>query len=136
MESSLMRHFHTFDLLKSDYLVKVFMRTFAVLLTKTFLFSCLIILAGFARISAQAYFDYDSKADLGVFRASEGNWYSFSSEAQTSGTARWGLETDRLVPADYDGDGLTDFAVWRPENGTWYVLRSRDGKFQIIHWGT
>jgi hypothetical protein len=112
------------------------MKTFALLFTKTFLLLIFLILLGFANARAQAYFDYDAKADLGVFRPSEGNWYSFSSESLTSTTTRWGLSTDFLVPADYDGDGLTDFAVWRPDTGTWYVLRSRDGKYQYINWGT
>lgn len=112
------------------------MKVFAPVLTKVFFLLCLALLAGAAEASAQAFFDHDAKADLGVFRASERNWYSFSSETQTSATARWGLESDRLVPADYDGDGLTDFAVWRPETGTWFVLRSRDGEFQIVNWGT
>ncbi len=113
------------------------MKVFTPFSTKVFFLLSLIILAGFAGARAQAaYFDYDSKADLGVFRPSEGNWYSLSSDTQTSGTARWGIASDRLVPADYDGDGLTDFAVWRPETGTWFVLRSRDGQIQIVNWGT
>jgi hypothetical protein len=114
------------------------MKTFARLFTKTFLLSGLVILLACASAaSAQpAYFDYDAKADLGVFRPTEGNWYSLSSESQSSTTVRWGLASDRLVPADYDGDGLTDFAVWRAETGTWYVIGSRDGKYKTIHWGT
>jgi hypothetical protein len=112
------------------------MKTFALLFTKTFLLASFFILLGSASASAQAYFDYDAKSDLGVFRPAEGAWYSFSSESLTSATTRWGLATDLLVPADYDGDGLTDFAVWRPETGTWYVLGSRDRQPQILNWGT
>lgn len=109
------------------------MRTFAPLFTKIFLFSSFIILAGFARISAQAFFDFDSKADLGVFRASEGSWYSFSSETQTSGTTRWGNASDRLVPADYDGDGLTDLGIFR--DGVWYVKETLADRMSIFHYG-
>jgi hypothetical protein len=112
------------------------MKTFALLFTKTFLMSSFLVLAVCASADAQAYFDYDKKVDLGVFRPNDGSWYSFSSESQTSSTVRWGLATDWVVPADYDGDGLTDFAVWRPDSGTWYVLRSRDRQAQIQNWGT
>ena len=103
---------------------------------KTLVFLSLFTAVFAVQINAQAYFDYDSKADLGVFRPSEGNWYSFSSESQTSTTTRWGLWTDRLVPADYDGDGLTDIAVWRVDTGNWYVLQSRDGQIETVNWGT
>jgi hypothetical protein len=113
------------------------MKTFARLFTKTFLLSSLaVLLACTSAVAQAAYFDHDAKADLGVFRPAEGNWYSLSSESQSSSAARWGLDSDRLVPADYDGDGLTDFAVWRPASGTWYVLRSRDAQYQIVNWGT
>src|SRR4051812_47578187 len=111
------------------------MKTFALLFTKTFLLLSFFMLCGIAKTNAQTHFDYDPKADLGIFRPSEGNWYSLSSESQTSVTIRWGLSTDRLVPADYDGDGLTDLAVWRPDSGTWYVLKSRDGQASIVKWG-
>jgi hypothetical protein len=109
---------------------------------KTILFSKALILFSIftifsvVNINAQTHFDYDPMADLGVFRPSEGNWYSLSSEAQTSATMRWGFSTDRFVPADFDGDGLTDLAVWRPETGVWYVLRSRDGRIETVNWGT
>jgi hypothetical protein len=112
------------------------MKTIAPLFTKAFILSCIFIFSAALQASAQTNFDYDSKADLGVFRPSERNWYSFSSESQTSSTTRWGLANDVPVPADYDGDGLTDLAVWRPDSGTWYVLGSRDRQFQIRRWGT
>jgi hypothetical protein len=112
------------------------MKTFAHFFTEAFILLILFTVFASADVNAQAYFDYDPKADLGVFRPAEGNWYSLSSETQASSNVRWGLATDRLVPADYDGDGLTDFAVWRPETGTWYVLRSRDMQYQIVKWGT
>ena len=107
-----------------------------VLPTKALILGSFFAALALVNIQAQTHFDYDSKADLGVFRPSEGNWYSLSSESQTSVTTRWGLSTDRLVPADYDGDGLTDLAVWRPESGIWYVLRSRDAQIEMMNWGT
>lgn len=112
------------------------MRTAITLFTKAFILFSFFALFSTVRINAQAYFDFDRKADLGVFRPSEGNWYSFSSESQTSTTTHWGLWSDRLVPADYDGDGLTDVAVWRPDTGTWYVVRSRDEQAEYVNWGT
>ncbi len=110
------------------------MKTFAPLFTKTLLLLSFLTLFACASADAQARFDYDAKVDLGVFRPTEGAWYSFSSELQTSATTRWGLATDTLVPADFDGDGLTDFAVYR--GGAWYVLRSRDHETQILNWGS
>ncbi|HEY8560193.1 MAG TPA: VCBS repeat-containing protein [Pyrinomonadaceae bacterium] len=111
------------------------MKTLAPLLTKTFLLVSFFITFGFTQSHAQAYFDYDQKADLGVFRPSDGAWYSFSSESLSSATTRWGLASDVLAPADYDGDGLTDHGVWRPETGTWFVLGSRDLRYHILAWG-
>ncbi|MEP6903167.1 MAG: VCBS repeat-containing protein [Actinomycetota bacterium] len=112
------------------------MKTVDRLFTKAFILFSFLTVFSIVKLNAQTHFDYDPMADLGVFRPSEGNWYSLSSESQTSTTMRWGLVTDRLVPADYDGDGLTDLGVWRPETGVWYVLRSRDGQFETVNWGT
>ncbi len=97
---------------------------------------CLISFAAVATVCAQPFFDYDRKADLGVFRPTEGNWYARSSESGSTAANNWGLWNDRLVPGDYDGDGLTDIAVWRPNSGIWYVLRSRDAQMQTVNWGT
>jgi len=47
----------------------------------------------------------------------------------------WGLNSDKLVPADYDGDGVTDVAVWRPSNGTWYVTSVQTGAAFGAQWG-
>jgi len=78
-------------------------------------------------------FDFDGKADFAVFRPTDKNWYSLSSELKTFAAVRWGAENDQLVPADYDGDGLTDEAVYR--NGSWFIRKSRDGELFSVNWG-
>ncbi|HZH33948.1 MAG TPA: SBBP repeat-containing protein, partial [Pyrinomonadaceae bacterium] len=69
-------------------------------------------------------FDGDAKADVSVFRPSNGTWYLLNSASGFS-AAQFGISTDRPVPADYDGDGKTDVAVYR--DGVWYLLRSTAG---------
>ena len=76
-------------------------------------------------------FDGDGRADVSVFRPSNGVWYLNQSQNGFTGTA-FGLSTDKLTPADYDGDGKTDLAVYR--GGTWYLQRSQLG-FTGVNFG-
>jgi uncharacterized delta-60 repeat protein len=69
-------------------------------------------------------FDGDSKADVSIFRPSNGAWYLLNSTAGFS-AAIFGISIDKIAPADYDGDGKTDLAVYR--DGTWYLQRSALG---------
>ncbi len=70
-------------------------------------------------------FDGDGKADLGVFRPSNGGWYLYNLANNMNQSYAFGQAGDVITPADYDGDGRTDVAVFR--NGTWYLNRSSAG---------
>lgn len=80
-------------------------------------------------------FDNDGRADLSLFRPSDGNWYL---DQSTSGftAVYFGTSTDIITPADFDGDGKTDVAVFRPSNGYWYIFKSSTGTTTSIGFGT
>ena len=77
---------------------------------------------------SQFDFDGDGRADVSVYRPTDGNWYLLNSTTGFS-VLQFGVSTDVIVPANYDSDGKTDFAVFRPSNGTWYVQSSAYGFF-------
>lgn len=78
-------------------------------------------------------FNADQRADLSVYRPSQGSWYVDRDGLGAFFATQFGLTTDRIVPADYDGDGKTDVAVFR--DGSWYWLNSSNGAFNAFPFG-
>jgi len=79
-------------------------------------------------------FDGDKKADISVFRPTDGRWYFLGTRTGFR-SLNWGEQGDIIVPADYDGDGIADPAVFRPSNSSWYIINSRDNRATVTAYG-
>ncbi len=86
-------------------------------------------------IPAPGDYTGDETSDLGVYRPSNGTWYTALTPANNYGARQWGIATDVPVQGDYDRDGITDLAVFRPSEGNWYILRSLGNVFTQVTQG-
>ena len=81
--------------------------------------------------------DGDGKADIGIYRQTDGNWISRRSSTG-SPLQQPGLCPscgDFPVPGDYDGDGRMDQAVYRTSTGEWLVVESGSARLVQRQWG-
>jgi len=79
-------------------------------------------------------FDGDRKADISIFRPSNGQWWI---DRTTAGVyaATFGGVNDRITPGELTGDGKTDISFWRPSPSTWFIFRSEDHSYFSFPYG-
>ncbi|HEX8565143.1 MAG TPA: FG-GAP-like repeat-containing protein [Pyrinomonadaceae bacterium] len=85
------------------------------------------------RDKAQFDYDGDGRADISVFRPTNGAWYVSHSSNNAFFGAGFGQNGDVIAPADFDGDGRTDVSVFRA--GFWHRLNSSTNQFVGLQFG-